>query len=717
MSFNINSSFIIANILDYFPLINKLKIVKYSKKYQMIMNLSILNYQIYFLQCLLKKQKSYELIGENGEIIKDKQIEENDKKDNLIFKSLMKKLNEKNIFLDDSFEEKYKSMKAGDSVVIMIDYFSDLNTIEERIKLLRQKNINIKIIKYYHIYEQQDENKNIQSEGEDKEQFEQNYILDKDYIDELIMNINRDSNIYITGELHETFTFSNNTIINPFIRYNQVNIFLPKNISNYSKFFPLEYIKKSNIYSDMENINNNIICFDYSLDFKADILVDISYKYINIMCLENLIELNLELNIGEYLLFYELKSKENNFISTSPYKLPNLKQLKCVNFFPNFYNLQNIIKIVYIVTSEYYDKIKCVYFEKEFPFIITFFRKESERDYSSSSDLFNFLLSDFEKNNIHKNLKYVYLSYFDRIYKRNFEKNTLKINEDHLSNLYDGKLLIPHYISDNFSSIKIASFNEKYFEEEYNIEDACNQEKVNLARIYDDYYCPSIETPIPFEKQKYFKLYIEEEPIDCKIKEIYFPFLLYNNVIQNSTIRIQSYSTLEKIYLYVYNFNFVYSNLFYNNNIKLINLRKVYLCFGKIDINIFKTKIRNFLEKITNNISSIIISIINTDEYCNLIKDYIFALPFIIKNDKIKNKIIIVKMEPKRYEEGKYEFEENEEDDDEEEFEDYNEDDDEFEEYDDELFNDYKIIERTRMKKNKKKVIRHHSIKELFKNG
>jgi len=72
-------------------------------------------------------------------------------------------------------------------------------------------------------------------------------------------------------------------------------------------------------------------------------------------------------------------------------------------------------------------------------------------------------------------------------------------------------------------------------------------------------------------------------------------------------------------------------------------------------------------------------------------------------------------MNPKRYEKGKYEFEKNEEDDDDndEEFEDYNEDD----EFDDELFNDYKIIERTRMKKNKKKVIRHHSIKELFKNG
>ena len=751
MSLRINSSFIIGNILDYFPLINKLKIVKYSKKYQMIMNLSILNYQIYFLQFLLIKQKNFDLIGEIGEIINDKQVEENFKKEKLIYNSIEKQLNEENIYLDDNFKEKYKCLKTGDSVIIIIDYCSDLNIIEERMKLLHQKNINIKKIEYYHNYEQQDknenknndeqqdENKSMQSEEQDKDKFEQNNILDKDYFDKLIMYNIRDSNFYITGELYETFTFCNNNKINPFIRYNQINIFTPNNIENYSKFLPLEYIKKNTIYSDLEYINNNIICFDYSLDFNANVSIDISYKYINIMCLENLIELNIELNIGQYLLFHELKSKEENFISTSPYKLPNLKKLKCVNFFPNFYDLKNIIKIVYIVEKKYCDKIKCAYFEKEFPFIIAFFRKESESEREYSSDFLNFLLSDFDKNNIHNSLKYVHLSYdsysSNRIYKRNFEKNKLKINEDNLSNLYNGKSLIPHYISDNFSSIRIANFNEKYHEEIYNEELGYNQEKVNLERIYCDFYscCSSIETPVPFIKQKFFKLYIEEDPIQCKIKEIYFPFLLYNNVIQNSTIRIHSYKTLEKIYLYVYNFNFVYSKLFDVNNIKLINLRKVYLCFGKININIFKTKIKNFLEKITNNISSIIISIINPDkyiknkEYFNLIKEYIFSLPFIIKNDKIKNKIIIVKFDPKSYEEGKYEFEENEEDDEEfedynednEEFEDYNEDDEEFEEYDDddEMFKDYKIIERTRMKKNKKKVIRHHPIKELFKNG
>jgi hypothetical protein len=402
-----------------------------------------------------------------------------------------------------------------------------------------------------------------------------------------------------------------------------------------------------------------------------------------------------------------------------------------VNFFPNFYDLKNINKIEYIVSRKNGDEIKCDFFEKEFPFIIAFFRKEleseSEGDYSSDS--LNFLLSDFEKNNIHNSLKYVHLSYesyFSRIYKRNFEKNTLKINEHDLDKLYDGKLLIPHYISDNFSSIKIVNFNEKKHEEFYDEEFEKNQYEVNVIRC-DECYCPSIETPIPFIKQKFFQLYIEEDPIHCKIKEIYFPFLLYNNVIQNSTIRINSYKALEKIYLYVYNFNFVYSKLFdFNNiinNIKLINLRKAHLIFGKVDINIFKSKIRNFLEKITNNISSIIISIINTDYYCNKIKEYICSLPFIIKNDKIKNKIIIVKMKPKDYEKGKYEFEENDED---EEFEekdyyerfDENDDYEEFEENDeDEMLKDYKFTERTRMKKNKKKVIRHYSIRKFFKIG
>jgi hypothetical protein len=47
----------------------------------------------------------------------------------------MKQLNEEKIFLDDNFEEKYKCLKTGDSVIIIIDYCSDLNKIEERMKL------------------------------------------------------------------------------------------------------------------------------------------------------------------------------------------------------------------------------------------------------------------------------------------------------------------------------------------------------------------------------------------------------------------------------------------------------------------------------------------------------------------------------------------------------------------------------------------------------
>ena len=91
MPLKIKSSFIIAKILYYFPLTKRLKIVKYSKKYQMIMNLSILNYQINFLYYMLKKEKNYEFAKEKGEIINDKEIDENNKKDNLIYDSLWKK--------------------------------------------------------------------------------------------------------------------------------------------------------------------------------------------------------------------------------------------------------------------------------------------------------------------------------------------------------------------------------------------------------------------------------------------------------------------------------------------------------------------------------------------------------------------------------------------------------------------------------------------------
>ena len=57
MSLKINSLYLFANIFEYIPLIKKLNIVKYSKKYQILMNLTILNYQICFIYCMLKKEK------------------------------------------------------------------------------------------------------------------------------------------------------------------------------------------------------------------------------------------------------------------------------------------------------------------------------------------------------------------------------------------------------------------------------------------------------------------------------------------------------------------------------------------------------------------------------------------------------------------------------------------------------------------------------------
>lgn len=61
MPLKISSLYTITNILEYFPLIKKLKIVKYSKKYQMLMNLTILNYQICFIYNMFKKEKKINL--------------------------------------------------------------------------------------------------------------------------------------------------------------------------------------------------------------------------------------------------------------------------------------------------------------------------------------------------------------------------------------------------------------------------------------------------------------------------------------------------------------------------------------------------------------------------------------------------------------------------------------------------------------------------------
>ena len=721
MTLKINSNYIISIILGYFPLLNILKIVKYSKKYQMKMNVSILHYQIFFLYYMLKKEKIKKFIIGKGDIINDEEKNKNDNKDRLLYNTIMKKLNEENslILTDNNFDKNYKCLKSGESIKIIIDLLWDFNTIEERMKLLSQKKIIIKEIEYYHYDKQEDENEedNIgdasdsdvesetsekQSKGEDEynDQLEPNKILDKDFIDKLLMANNIYSNTYITGQYRESFILNNNAITDSFIIYNKINIFKPKNI----QYLDSDYAKNRIIFVEMNNIDCNIF-------------IDVSYKYINKISLENLIEINLELNedLNEKLIykgFYkEVESKDSTFISTAPLKLPNLKALKCVNFIPNFYDLKNIEKIECVI-NQYFKVIKCDYFEKEFPFIVAFFRNEFEHYEHYSSTPLNFLLSDFEKNNIHTNLKYVHLSTSNRIYKKNFEKNTLKINEYNLNNLYEDKLKIPHYKSDNFSSIKIVDFNEKYYEEEYknDIDNGLENHLISLNYCgYDDGFNKE-DIPPPFKKQNYFLLFIEEEPKNCKIKEIYFPFLLYKKVLQNNTIKIHSYETLEKIFLYIYDFDFIYSDeLFRDNNIKLLKLRKVYLCFGEIDIDSFKISIKNFFKKLTNNISSIIIAIINTYEYCEQIKKYIFSLPFISNNNEIKNKIFIVKMNPKEYEEGKYEFlDDNEEI--------YSDDNEKIYDLDNDLyFSDYKIVERNRIQKNKKKKNRHYKIRNIFK--
>ena len=374
-----------------------------------------------------------------------------------------------------------------------------------------------------------------------------------------------------------------------------MNLLIPKNISNDSKFSPFDYINKNNKFLNLEYMKNKNICFLFH-NIDCNIFTDISYKFINDMALENLLEFNLEFKIESYL---EEKKKEITFDSTNPIRLPNLRKLKCVNIFPNFYGLTNIVKIEYIVINKYdvhNNKIICDYFEKEFPFIIAFFIGKLE---------FNEMLSDFENNNIHKNLKYINLSYnsdfINRLYKRNFEKNTLKINEYNIDNLNKGKLIIPHNISDNFSSIKIVDFNEKYYKKQYKKERE-HQSKKYVTNSYKNNYNDSFDEKgvvIPFEQHDIFTLYIKEDPINCKIKEIYFPFLSYINVIQNNTIKIHSYKYLEKIFLYIYDFDFIDSKLFDDDdNIKLISLRKVYLCFLDMDLDFFKIKIKNFLKNL-----------------------------------------------------------------------------------------------------------------------
>ena len=89
-------------------------------------------------------------------------------------------------------------------------------------------------------------------------------------------------------------------------------------------------------------------------------------------------------------------------------------------------------------------------------------------------------------------------------------------------------------------------------------------------------------------------------------------------------------------------------------------MKKIHLHFGRIPIDIFKPKILNFIEKISDKIEGLNIFINNTDEYCCNIKDYIFSLPFVEKNEKIKNKIFIYKVKDiNKNEIGKFEFNSN----------------------------------------------------------
>jgi len=165
-----------------------------------------------------KKRKKNKFIKEIGDKISDKEIEEKDKKDSLIYNFLKEKLNKENSFivLDNNFDENYKNLKPGDSIKIIIDRYSDINIFEERIKLLNKKDIIYKEIEYLY------DDKN--NEQQDRAQFEKNKKLDKDFIDKLIMNNNRDSNLYITGQISSSLSIKNNAIPSLFISYNKFNL-------------------------------------------------------------------------------------------------------------------------------------------------------------------------------------------------------------------------------------------------------------------------------------------------------------------------------------------------------------------------------------------------------------------------------------------------------------------------------------------------------------
>ena len=605
MSSKINSIYIVANILNYFPPIQKLKLIKYSKQYQKFMNISIEAYQSAFIYNHEKILKKYLYLSERKEkIVNYEKLYDNRNSQHMLYISLIKILKgEKYLKISDNeFNEIYKYLKIGNSINLEINEDIEYNLLEERIKLLGNKNINFKEILY----------------------------------------------VFEGGKLYKELIY---------------------------KFF--QENKNSNIYISYKKKKTQIFFSNKKTTINLLLLFGISHiNCINELFL-NLIELDIEFSANSF--------KITN--PTKPYKLPNLRELKCYNFFPDFYDLKNIVKIEYeysIIESDEYtflngsycgpEKIECEHFEKEFPFIIKFFRRE----YTPME----FLLNDFEQNKNHINLKYIYLSYYvkqsyqesdyisyiNKIYKRDFEKNKIKISGN-TEDLYMRKMKIPHNISNKFSSIKVINEREK------------------------EYYENRIYHHSPYEKIDIFTLKIKEDPEFSNIKEIYFPYLPYKYILKNSTINIKSYKSLEKIILYVYHFNCINSKLFDNDNsIQLNSLKKAYLYFGKINIDIFRSKIYNFLKKVSNDIKIITISINNTYEYCLNVKDYIFSIPFIIKNDKLKNKIIITKMRNvNENDEGKYEFK--------------NDDDDEYgSDSDSDIYlSDYIIIEKSTNKKKRKK--------------
>ena len=709
MSSKINSYYIIINILDYFPFIKKLQIIKYSKQYQKLFDISILDYKSFFYYnlkgTLYANRNSFlifwyykEISNHHKELYEIYNNEDSEISNYISAIKILKKDNYLNLS-DNNFDEIYKYLQPGYSIKLQIDENIDFKLLEERIKKLFQKNISINEIIYNTNFYK---NKKIN-------------LLSENILDKLFKNIQNtkinilDNDTYPICEMNkynlkdkDIFKFNNDYINSYQLELNEYNLFNIKYLNFELKNDLIreeeeeieEEIEEDEVGQDAmqyKEINDNIgrgrgrgrRYNENDEDRKTKTNIILREKFfmgiescaygtfdisnVNFMSLKNLINLNITIKESDY-------TYPRKLYTSYEYELPNLKEISCINIFPNFYNLKSIenIKIIIdIFETKLDDKIiNSQKFEKEFPFIISFFSYELNPSYYKNKITLNYLFGDFEENKIHTNLKHVYLKYnvyfsqacqgspsynYNRIYKRNFEKNKLKISECNIDNLYQNKLKIPHKISDNFSSIKIVEFNCKQYEQAI------------LCSDYDDIV-------IPFKKIDFFVLKIEEDPVNSKLKIIYFPFLPYKYVLEDSIIKIKSYEELEQIWLYIYNFKFIKCKLFDKNNIQLSNLKKIHLHFGRIPIDIFKPKILNFIEKISDKIEGLNIFINNTDEYCCNIKDYIFSLPFVEKNEKIKNKIFIYKVKDiNKNEIGKFEFNSNVE---ESQFEEYKNDDD-----------------------------------------